>query len=214
VLCSPLMRIEPAGVLPQLRGDETLIFTSRQGVAGFSGLTARRDLPCYAVGDATAQAARDAGMTAIAGGGDATALLQRIAKDGARGPFLHLRGAHVATDIVAALRDAGHAARDAILYAQVPQPLTAQARAALAGHDPVLLPLMSPRSGQLFFAEAEAPVAPLFIAAISANAARTVPVGVARMVRVAATPDAQAIRKLLRDLAKSAKRLEGRKRAQ
>jgi hypothetical protein len=41
-----------------------------------------------------------------------------------------------------------------------------------------------------------------------------VPDGAARMVRVAPSPDATAIRKLLRDLAKSAKRLEGRKRAQ
>jgi uroporphyrinogen-III synthase len=208
------MRIEPAGALPQMCRDETLIFTSRHGVAGFCRLTARRDLPCYAVGDATAQALRDAGMAATACGGDADALVRRIAQDGARGPFLHLRGTHVAADIAGALRAAGHEARDAIIYAQTPQPLTEAARAVLSGSDPVILPLMSPRSGQLFFAQAEAPAAPLFIAAISANAARVVPDGAARMVRVAPSPDATAIRKLLRDLAKSAKRLEGRKRAQ
>lgn len=214
VLSSPLMRIEATGALPQMGCDETLIFTSRHGVAGFCRLTERRDLPCYAVGEATAQAARAAGMAATACGGDAASLLRRITQDGARGPFLHPRGAHVAADIAGALRTAGHAARDTIVYAQVPQPLSQAARAVLAGPCPVILPLMSPRSGQLFFAEAKTPVAPLLIAAISANAARTVPEGAARMVRVAATPDAQAICKLLRDLVKSAKRLEGRKRAQ
>lgn len=214
VLCSPLMRIDFSGALPTLGDDETLIFTSRHGVAGFCRLTARRDLPCYGVGDATARAAREAGMTAIACEGDASALLRRIASDGARGPFLHPRGAHVAADIVGTLRSAGHDARDVIVYAQTAQPLTKTAHKVLAGPDPVILPLMSPRSGQLFFAQARPLLAPLFIAAISANTARTVPEGAARMLKVAPVSDAEAIRKLLRDLVKSAKRLEGLKRAQ
>jgi len=214
VLCTPLMRTRWTGALPRLAGDETLIFTSRHGVAGFCRLTDRRDLPCYGVGEATAQAARAAGMVAVACGGDAQALLRRIARDGARGPFLHLRGAHVAADIAGALRAAGHDARDVVVYDQQPQTLSDAARAVLAGTDPVILPLMSPRSGQLFFAQTGNPTAPVLIAAISANTAQTVPDGAARMVRVAASPDADAVRKLLRDLVKSAKRLEGRKRAQ
>ena len=151
------MRIDLTGALPPLAGDETLIFTSRHGVAGFCRLTDRRDLPCYAVGEATAQAARAAGMVAVACGGDARALVQRIARDGASGPFLHPRGAHVAADIAGALRAAGHDARDTVVYDQQAQPLSAAARAALAGPDPVILPLMSPRSGQLFFAGAGDP---------------------------------------------------------
>ncbi|MFO7758146.1 MAG: uroporphyrinogen-III synthase [Roseovarius sp.] len=214
VLCAPLMRVRWTGEPPRLAGDETLIFTSRQGVAGFCRLAARRDLPCYTVGEATARAARDAGMTAVAGGGDAEALLRRIARDGARGPFLHLRGAHVAADIAGTLRAAGHAARDTVVYEQEPHPLTDAAQKVLAGTAPVILPLMSPRSGQLFFAQAATPKAPLFIAAISRNTAQTVPDGAAHVLRVAPTPDADAIRKLLRDLMKSAKRLEGGKRAQ
>lgn len=214
VLCTPLMRVQWTGAPPQLAGDETLIFTSRQGVAGFCRLATRRDLPCYTVGEATAQAARDAGMTAVAGGGDAQALLRRIARDGARGPFLHPRGAHVAADIAGRLRATGHAARDMVVYEQVPHPMTDAAHKVLAGSAPVILPLMSPRSGQLFFAEAAAPKAPLFVAAISANTAQTVPHGAAQVLRIAPTPDAEAIRKLLRDLMKSAKRLEGGKRAQ
>ena len=214
VLCAPLMRTRWTGVLPQLAGDETLIFTSRQAVAGFCRLTDRRDLPCYGVGEATAQAAREAGMVVTACGGDARAVLQRIGQDGASGPFLHPRGAHVATDIAGALRAAGHAASDVVVYEQQAQSLSDAARDVLAGTAPVILPLMSPRSGQLFFAQTGTPEAPLFIAAISPATARSVPEGAARLIRVATSPDADAIRKLLRDLVKSAKRLEGGKRAQ
>ncbi|MEI4235103.1 uroporphyrinogen-III synthase [Roseovarius sp. D22-M7] len=214
VLTAPLMHIHWTGALPALSGDETLIFTSRQGVAGFCRLTARRDLPCYAVGEATAQAAREAGLDATPCGGDAAALMRRLAEDGARGPFLHPRGAHVAADIAGTLRAAGHEAAEAIVYDQQPQPLDAPAHAVLAGPAPVIVPLMSPRSGQLFFAEAPAPRAPLLIAAISRATAETVPEGAARVLRIAEAPNAAAIRNLLRDMVKSAKRLEGGKRAQ
>ncbi|MDT8328210.1 MAG: uroporphyrinogen-III synthase, partial [Roseovarius sp.] len=95
ILCAPLMRIEYGGALPDIGEDDVLIFTSRHGVAGFCRLTKRRDFTCYAVGDATAEAANRAGLRAISAGGDAGALLARIAADGANGPFLHLRGAHV-----------------------------------------------------------------------------------------------------------------------
>lgn len=214
VLCAPLMRIRWTGALPRLGGDETLIFTSRHGVAGFCRLTDRRDLPCYAVGAATAQEARAAGMAAIACDGDARALLQRIAHDGATGPFLHPRGAHVAADIAGTLRAAGHDARDTVVYDQQAHPLDDAARAALAGTDPVILPLMSPRSADLFFDRCGTTTAPLLIAAISPGTARSVPEGAARVLKVAASPDAEEIRKLLQDLVKSAKRLEGGKRAQ
>lgn len=214
VLTAPLMHIRWTGALPPLGGDETLIFTSRHGVAGFCRLTERRDLPCYAVGEATAHAARMAGLEAITCGGDARALLQRIADDGARAPFLHLRGAHVAADIAGALRAAGHDSTEAIVYDQQTRPLDDTAQAVLAGTDPVILPLMSPRSGALFFAQAGRPKSPLLIAAISQNTARTVPQGAAHMLRIAASPDADAIRNLLRDMVKTAKQLEGKKRAQ
>ncbi len=107
VVISPVMRIAYDGVLPEMSGEEVLIFTSRHGVEGFCRLSARRDFTCYAVGDATAEAAEAQGMRAISAGGDAEALLARIAAEGVHGPFVHLRGAHVAADIAGALRAAG-----------------------------------------------------------------------------------------------------------
>ena len=214
ITTSPLMRIVYGGALPPLAGDEVLILTSRHGVAGLCRLTTRRDLRAYAVGEATAAEARHQGFAPMTAGGDAAALLDRLHSDGVTGPFLHLRGAHVAADIAGALRQAGHIAREAVVYDQVAQPLSETAQALLADDAPVLVPLMSPRSGALFF-EAAGPVrAPLCIAAISARAAQTVPEGVARRVCVADRPDAAAMCGLLQDMARRAKRVERSGRAQ
>src|SRR6056297_8795 len=66
VVVSPLMRITYGGTLPALAARETLIFTSRHGVAGFCRLSPRRDLPACVVGAATAEDARAAGFDVIA----------------------------------------------------------------------------------------------------------------------------------------------------
>lgn len=48
--------------LPDLEGFDTLAFTSRNGVSAFAALTPRRDRRVFTVGEATAQAAREAGF--------------------------------------------------------------------------------------------------------------------------------------------------------
>ncbi|MGX0878038.1 uroporphyrinogen-III synthase [Roseovarius sp. MBR-154] len=214
VLCAPVMRIELRGELPPLAGGEVLIFTSRHGVDGFCRVTARRDFTCYAVGEATAEAARAQGLTAIACGGDAGALLDRIARDRSEGPFLHLRGAHVAADITGALRAAGHDAHETVVYDQQPQALSTEVHRLLAGKDPVILPLMSPRSARLVFAQAGPIHAPLLVAAISRKVAQAVPEGAAHSLRIARKPDVDSMAQEVHDLVKEAKRLEGGKRAQ
>lgn len=214
VMVSPVMEIAYGGALPDLAGNEVLIFTSRHGVEGFCRLSARRDFACYAVGDATAEAAEARGMHAISAGGDAEALLARIAADGACGPFLHLRGAHVAADVAGALAAAGHVARDAVVYDQVTAPLSAEARALLQGTAPVILPLMSPRSARIFLAQAGAIFAPLLVAAISRKVADVVPGDVVARLDIAETPDLPGMRALVQDHVRMAKQLEGGKRPQ
>ncbi|MAU52952.1 MAG: hypothetical protein CMN17_11415 [Roseovarius sp.] len=214
VLVSPLMEIVFGGTLPDLTGREVLVFTSRHGVEGFCRLSPRRDLRAYAVGEATAEAARARGFDACPAGGDAAALLALIGRDGTTGPFLHPRGAHVAADIAGTLRARGHDAAEAVVYTQEARPLSSEARAALAGHAPVILPLLSPRSGRLFFAEAGPVRAPLLVAALSRNVAATVPEGAARRLSVAKNPDLAALCAVLRDLAGHAKRVEGEGGAQ
>lgn len=214
VLVSPLMRIDYGGALPPLAGSEALIFTSRHGVEGFCRLSPRRDLRAYAVGKATAEAARAYGLRTVAAGGDAGALLARIDAAGDTGPFLHPRGHHVAADIASALRACGHAATETVVYTQEALPLSPEAHALLAGAAPVLLPVMSPRSGRLFFAEAGEIRAPLLVAAISRNAAQSVPEGAANRLIVAQSPDASAMQAAFGDLMRDAKRVEGRGGAQ
>lgn len=208
LLSAPLLKIAYGGDLPALSGQEVLIFTSRHGVTGFCRLSPRRDLGGYAVGEATAAAARDAGFDVVSAGGDADALLAHIAAEGRTGPFLHLRGAHVAADIAGALRSMGHAAQDAVVYDQIAVDLDPAARAVLDGQGPVILPLMSPRSARLFFDEVPAACAPLLIAAISRKAARMVPEGAVAALVIAETPDSAGMIAALHDLVTAAKRLE------
>ncbi|WP_297770851.1 uroporphyrinogen-III synthase [uncultured Roseovarius sp.] len=218
VIVSPLIRIDYCGVLPHFSDDEVLIFTSRHGVSGFCRLTDRRGLTCYAVGDATAAAARAEGLRAISARGDAVALLDTIARDGARGPFLHLRGTHVAADVAGSLRAKGYKAQDAVVYEQHEANLTEKALAALGGKNKIILPLMSPRSARLFFSQLKACAgrlrAPLTIAAISSKVAEEVPDGAAYEVRVAETPDSHGVLKILQEQISATKWLEGGKRAQ
>ncbi len=214
VIVAPLMQIAYRGALPEMTGRETLIFTSRHGVEGFCHLTPRRDLRAYAVGAATAEAARAHGFEAIAAEGDATSLLDLIEREGVTGSFLHPRGTHVAADIAGALRARGLEAIEIVVYAQTAQPLSPEVRSVLDGDAPVILPLMSPRSGRLFFANAGEIRAPLLVAAMSRNVADTVPEGAATRLVVAKTPDMGALCAALHDLVSHAKRVEGRDGAQ
>lgn len=205
---APMMKFAYGGALPALTGREVLIFTSRQGVTGFCRLSARRDLFCYAVGEATAAAARDAGFAVTAAAGDADALLACIAGEGRTGPFLHPRGAHVAADVAGALRAMGHAAEDVVVYDQIAVDLDAAARERLEGPGPVILPLMSPRSARLFFEQVPASRAPLLVAAISRKVARMVPETAVAALVIAETPDSAGVIAALDDLVTAAKRLE------
>lgn len=66
-----------------------LAFTSGNGVAAFAALTPQRGLPVFAVGDATAAAARDAGFNAVrSAAGDLGDLAGLIAAAGLEGRVL------------------------------------------------------------------------------------------------------------------------------
>ena len=62
----PLLAIHPlSSALPDLGGFDALVFTSRNGVSGFAALTPLRALRVFTVGEATAQAAREAGFSDV-----------------------------------------------------------------------------------------------------------------------------------------------------
>src|SRR4051812_16935975 len=85
-----------------LTNVQAVLFTSANGVRAFAAAERRRDIPAFAVGEATAAAARLAGFTTVdTAGGDVAALadLVRERLTPARGALLHAAGSAVAGDL-------------------------------------------------------------------------------------------------------------------
>lgn len=146
---APLLTIERRDFDASLAGIQALLFTSINGVRAFAGETMARTTPVMAVGDATAQAARDAGFTDVrSANGDIEALsaLARQTFDPAAGALLHISGADVAGDLIAALDAAGFDAERRIGYAA--RPVAALPPALSAPLDLVLF--HSPRAARIF----------------------------------------------------------------
>ncbi|SDO77507.1 uroporphyrinogen-III synthase [Lutimaribacter pacificus] len=211
IVTSPILRIEGTGAVPDLSDDPVLIFTSRNGVE-FRGFGPKQGLTCLCVGDATAEAAEAAGIAARSAGGDLRDLLALIGREPPDRPLLHIRGAHSAGDLVGSLQAMGLIARAAVVYDQVAQPLSAGAKALLAGDGAVVVPLFSPRSAAEF-ARQHSGRAPLYIAAISEAAARAASVPHAAM-RIADSPTMEDMLAATCGLFDAAQSLEGGSRAQ
>jgi len=190
VCISPLMEIRLDPRLPSLDGIKTLIFTSANGVAAYVAAKGPVSMTCYTVGDATAQAARDAGLRAISAGGDAEALIDRILEDDVPGPMLHLRGAHARGEIAERLSALGCPVSQAIVYTQNAIPLSEEAKDLLQGDAPVILPVFSPRSATLL---GNGPVrAMIYVVAMSDAVATSLHLKVESCV-VAAKPDFESV---------------------
>jgi uroporphyrinogen-III synthase len=190
VLSSPLL--QPLLLRPALPDAAALVLTSETGVRAAAGYGAGLPRRAYCVGRRTADAASAAGFQAISADGDADALVALILRSGERGPLLHLHGRDTRGDVVPRLAAAGLPATGAVVYAQDPCPLTPAARALLDGAGPVVVPLFSPRTAQLFAATAPHRAA-LWVAALSpAVAAALGSLPVARLA-VADAPDAGSL---------------------
>lgn len=148
-----------------------LILTSENGAEAAGRLGLPPGLPAWCVGTRTAEVARAAGFAAINADGDAEVLQRAILSAPDAGPLLHLRGDHARGDIVPRLRAAGRAARDIVVYRQEDRPLSAEAKAVLAGPARVVLPLYSPRTATII-ADQGPFSAPLHVIAISPAVAR------------------------------------------
>lgn len=211
IVTSPVLKIVPTGDVPDLSDDPILIFTSRNGVA-FRGFGLKQGLNCLTVGDATAQAAEAAGISARSAGGDVNDLLDLIANERPDRPLLHVRGAHSAGDLVRNLHALGLTAREVVVYDQVGQPLSDEAQELLQGTAPVIVPLFSPRSAAVFADQAHGP-APLFVAALSAAVAEAAQLTCAEL-KIAREPTMAAMVSVTCGLYDAAQSLEGGSRAQ
>ncbi len=213
IVISPLMRIVFDDVPLDLEGIDRLIFTSRNGVEAFARASERRDIACYCVGDATARVARDHGLNAVSASGAAGDLLARIWADAVTGPCLHIRGEHAVGDIAPRLDASGIPTREAILYRQVPHALSEEAQDLLRGDRPVILPLFSPRTADVFFAN-HGGRPRMTVVALSPAVSAKVPETFAGEVIVAERPDAGAMLEVIRRLLDQGKALEAGKLAQ
>lgn len=194
---APLMEIVPTTGPVEIGAARGLIFSSAAGVEAVADRVKARDLPCFCVGETSAQAARDAGWSrARAVALDAEGLLARLTCDPPEGPLLHLRGAHARVPIAARLSEAGLPAREAVVYDQPERALTDEARDHLEGARPVLVPLFSPRSARLF-AQGHAGGAPLRLLAMSPAVADVVAGLDAASLEVAGEPTGAAMRSLV-----------------
>jgi uroporphyrinogen-III synthase len=160
-LVEPLLSIAPdlAAALP-LAGATALLFTSANGVRAFALRSQERGLPVFAVGAATARAAREVGFADITSAeGDAAALeaLVLARRKPADGPLLHVAGKVVAGDLAGRLVARGFEVRTAALYAAEPAlRLSDAARDALAQGEVDGALVFSPRSAAILVGLVEA----------------------------------------------------------
>ncbi|MCW8971281.1 MAG: uroporphyrinogen-III synthase, partial [Rhodospirillales bacterium] len=155
VFMAPLLDILTVdGAAPDLDGVQGLLVTSANGVRAFAAKSDRRDLPVWAVGDASARAALEAGFKQVESAqGDVETLAALVKKrvDPAKGHLLHVAGSKLAGDLAGDLKAAGYHYRRAVLYtAETPRRLDRDAAVALRGGKVDGVLFFSPRTIETF----------------------------------------------------------------
>jgi uroporphyrinogen-III synthase len=119
-LFEPLLTIRQFDGPPlDLSGVQAILATSANGVRAIASRNKERKIPLYAVGDATARSAKEAGFLDVSSAsGDVSALatLVRQKLDPAKGSLMHVAGSEVAGDLSGQLSAAGFTVRREVLY--------------------------------------------------------------------------------------------------
>ena len=154
-LVQPLLAIEPRpGAEIDLAGVQAVAFTSANGARVFARLSEVRDVPVFAVGDLTAEAARGVGFARVESAtGDVAALAALIAGrlDPAAGAVFHGAAGRVAGDLAGRLEERGFAVRRAVLYDAVPaRSLAPEIREELTAERIDTVLFFSPRTAETF----------------------------------------------------------------
>jgi len=192
ILLSPLTEIRFLDADLPTTGCDAIVFTSANAVEAFCRISPVRHLLALCVGPRTAAVARAAGFTVREGPGDAARLAAAI---GAMGPgrIAWPRGTEAAVDVGNLLKLAGIETVSAVLYDQASCPPSPALRAALAGAEPLLLPLFSPGSAARAAAAMQGARAPILVAAMSPRVADAAAALSPTALAVAARPDAPAM---------------------
>ncbi len=154
-IVSPILEINLIdGPDVDLSGVQGVVLTSVNGVRALAHRTRRRDMPCYAVGDATARQAATCGFTSIqSASGDIDDLARLISAhcDPDAGALLHATGSVTAGDLAAMLAPKNFSVRRKMLYdAKTVQTLPPEAEKALQGAALDGVVLFSPRTARHF----------------------------------------------------------------
>ena len=154
-IIEPLLNIlVQEGPPPDTRGVAAIAFTSANGVLAFAERSPRRNLPVYAVGDATARAARAAAFKDVqsaSGDVDDLARLLTQALSPEAGAILHPAASKVAGDLAGHLADSGFTYRREVIYkSEKISSLSPKSRTAIVRGEIYGVVLMSPRTGHIF----------------------------------------------------------------
>ncbi|HXY98898.1 MAG TPA: uroporphyrinogen-III synthase [Stellaceae bacterium] len=158
-LLAPMLAIAPLPEAARLLADaligaQAVLFTSANGARVFAAASARRELPVFAVGDATAAAARLAEFRSVTSAGGDVATLAALAA--ARlapqhGALVHAAGSVTAGDLAGRLEAQGFSVRRAAIYEARPaRALAPDVAAALAEGAIELALFFSPRTAATF----------------------------------------------------------------
>jgi len=204
----PLMRIEPIAADLSGRWGAVIVTSANASgaIAGNTAFVALRKLPLFAVGERSAQAARQAGFANIeSAGGDVRDLvhLLRERKADATAPLLYLAGEDRAADLTAELAVHAIAAEMRVVYRAVTAPFPPELVAALeVGGDVQAVLHFSKRSADNYLAGARAAgVAEQALAVrhycLSAQVAAPLSAAGAKRVAIAPRPQETALIELL-----------------
>lgn len=198
VVVSPLLDMQPTHAAFDIEQFSGVIFTSAHAVA-FAGPS--KPTPVFCVGSETRRRAEAGGWSVRCDAQDADALFKALTEGKTRGPLLHLAGKHRRGALADRLTHAGLRTTECILYDQVAVPLTDAAQAALIGLAPVIIPLFSPRTAQIFADQADqlGVTAPVYFLAISEAALHPVANLNAAYAAAAPDPTAQAVQELINE---------------
>lgn len=151
----PLMTVElVAEVKFDLDGVQAILLTSRNGARALASATASRHVVVYAVGDSTAELARELGFKSVeSSSGDSESLAklvrQRLNPDD--GTLLHVVGNAVAGDIGGMLANDGFEVRRQELYTAHPVAALSVTTCGMLSNNAIDLALFfSPRTAQTF----------------------------------------------------------------
>lgn len=199
---APLFRLQiltpPDGFAASLAAAQAVLVTSANGARALAEASEQRSKPVFAVGDTTAATAEGLGFTnVVSASGDAAALsgLVRQRLDPAAGSLLHVSGAEVAGEPVAA----GFDVRRVVLYeARAAETLPDSARAALEARAIDVATFFSPRASTLFarlVTEARLAETCLAVTAIAISPAAAEPLAALPFARTVAAerPTRQAV---------------------